>query len=245
MTRKQTQAALRESVEASNALHAAHLDTRDKRRHYEAFVELQLDYFLPQYADLRERPGYDDAIDFVISDLVGPDIAKRDRELEKVVPLMMRMLPEKALAALATAMALNADVLRINLGIADVLGDRVTSGEPVSERDYCAASRQVADFADCERLIATTVEAGLALERIVALPMISPLLRSMRGPARLAGVGDLQAFLEKGLRTFRAVPDVHVFVESLEARMSEVFARVFAADLETLSMQPIPRGRHG
>lgn len=79
----------------------------------------------------------------------------------------------------------------------------------------------------------------MSLERIVAMPMIAPLLKSMRGPARLAGVGDLQAFLEKGLTTFREVDDVHEFLELLERRMATVFQRVFLADVDTLSTSPI------
>lgn len=84
---------------------------------YKTFTALQLGYFLPKYDDLRDHPGYDAAIDFVISDLVGPSIADRDRELERVVPVMSRLLPSKALHALALTMELNARVLRINLEI--------------------------------------------------------------------------------------------------------------------------------
>ena len=239
MTHAQSRKRLRDFVAASNALHRAHLDTPERREAYRDFVDLQLEYFLPMYGDLRDRPGYGPAIDFVISDLVGPGIADRDRELEKVVPVMSRFLPSGALAALATAMELNARILEINLGISEQLAPAIANGEHISERRYCLATREVATFEDFTALIGMTREAGMSLERIVAMPMITPLLKSMRGPARLAGVGDLQAFLEKGLATFRGVEDIHEFLELLEDRMETVFRRVFLEDVEALSGAPI------
>lgn len=239
MTHAESRQRLRAFVKASNELHRAHLDTRAKRASYRAFVDLQLEYFLPMYADLRGRAGYGPAIDFVISDLVGPGIADRDRELEKVVPLMSRLLPGGALAALATAMELNARILEINLGISAQLEDAIAAGEHICERRYCEATRAVSGFDDFVELIGMTREAGLSLERIVALPMIAPLLKSMRGPARLAGVGDLQAFLEKGLTTFKQVDDIHAFLEVLEQRMEDVFRRIFLEDIDALSTAPI------
>lgn len=230
---------LRRFVKLSNDLHREHLDTDPKRQRYGKFVDLQLGYFLPRYDDLRGRPGYGPAIDFIITDLVGPGIADRDRDLEKVVPIMSRTMPAGALAALATAMELNAGILEINLGISERLGNVIDEGAPISERDYCLASREVAGYQDFTRFIAMTREAGLALERIVHLPMIRPLLRTMRGPARLAGVADLQAFLEKGFETFRGVDDVPEFLDIIETRMAAVFHRVFVAEPETLSTTPI------
>ena len=230
---------LRRFVKVSNDLHRAHLDTAPKRQRYGKFVDIQLGYFLPRYDDLRGRPGYGPAIDFIVTDLVGPGIADRDRDLEKVVPIMSRTMPAGALAALATAMELNAGILEINLGVAGQLADAIDAQAPISERDYCLASRKVAGYEDFTRFIAMTREAGLSLERIVQLPMIRPLLRTMRGPARLAGVADLQAFLEKGFETFRDVDDVPEFLEIIETRMAAVFHRVFIADPDTLSTTPI------
>lgn len=230
---------LRRFVKLSNDLHRAHLDTEPKRRRYGKFVDLQLGYFLPRYDDLRGRPGFGPAIDFIITDLVGPGIADRDRDLEKVVPIMSRTMPAGALSALATAMELNAGILEINLGITEKLADVIDADAPLSERGYCLASREVAGYQDFTRFIAMTREAGLSLERIVHLPMIRPLLRTMRGPARIAGVADLQAFLEKGFETFRGLDDVPEFLEIIETRMAAVFHRVFVAAPDTLSTTPI------
>ena len=242
MTQGDDRQRLRRFVAASNELHRAHLDTDAKRDAYSRFVDVQVAYFVPLYADLRERPGYGPAIDFVISDLVGPGIADRDRDLEKVVPIMSRTLPKRALAALATAMELNAGVLKINLDLSQRLTPKIDIAGSVTELEYCLACREVTDYNEYRYLIGLTRDAGLSLERIVGMPMIAPLLRSMRGPARLAGFGDLQEFLEKGFSTFRQVEDVHAFLEVLETRMEQIFERVFNAAESELSTAPIGGG---
>ncbi len=226
----------------SNELHRRYLDDAAALAAYRRFIRLQLAYFLPLYDDLRDRPGYDAAIDFVVSDLTGPGVADRDRELARVVPVMSRLLPGRALDALALAMQLNARVLEINLDIARGLREQMDTGAPVSEYDYCLASRAAADFAECRELVAMTRRAGESLQHIVRVPMIHTTLKAMRLPARLAGVADLQAFLEKGFVTFVQLDDVPVFLDTLEARMTAVFRRVFEAPEHELAHEPIAVG---
>jgi len=53
--------------------------------------------------------------------------------------------------------------------------------------------------------------------------MIGLTLRAMRLPARLAGFGALQKFLETGYKSFNALEDVHQFLDDMTVRMTEVF----------------------
>ena len=236
---KQAAADLRRFIDVSNQLHQQYVGNPAVFRIYERFVELQLGYFLPRYDDLLERPGYSAAVHFVVSDLTGPGIANRDRDLARVEPIMSRFLPAAALDALALAMQLNSRVLAINLEIADRLAALLNSGDEISERTYCMASRHASSFAECQELIAMTRRAGEQLDHFAHLPMIRTLLHSMKLPARLGGVGDLHAFLEKGLDTFVGVPDVHEFLDVMEGRMTDVFYRVFEEDLEVLEDTPL------
>jgi hypothetical protein len=237
-------AALREKIRAANRLHRRYLDDPAFFQLYERFIDVQLAYLLPRYDDLRDEPGYDAAIDFIVSDLLGTGTASRDRDLERVAGIMSRTLPSKALEALVLAMDLNARVLAINVEIATALSSQLQGGDPISEKDYCLASRQAATFAEAETLIAMTRDAGIALDRFAHLPLIRGIAHSMRIPARLAGFSDLQAFLEKGLDTFLGLEDVGEFLDALEDRMTEVFHRVFEADPGILETTPVEERRH-
>jgi len=239
LSRSTSAGRLRHYAALSNELHQEYLANDSSRLSYTNLIALQEAYFLPRYDDLRERPGFDAAIDFVVADLTGTGIAKRDRDLAKVVPLMSRALPERAVAILADAVELNAFVLEINLGIEGELRELLVSGSDVSERDYCVANREVSDLEAFTRIMEMARQAGEALDHVIRLPMIYSLMRGMRIPARLSGFGDFHAFLEKGYRTFMAVDDVPAFLDSVERRMTEIFERVFVAPVGALDHRPI------
>ena len=52
----------------------------------------------------------------------------------------------------------------------------------------------------------------------------------MRGPARAAGLGELQIFLETGFDTFRAMNGAQEFLAIVKRREEELAAALFAAD---------------
>lgn len=232
---RQSAAALRQPIAAANRLHHRYIRDRTFYKVYRQFIDLQLAYFLPLYDDLRDRPGYDAAIDFVVSDLTGTGIANRDRDLERVAGIMARTLPSKAIDAVILAMDLNARILAINIDIASSLRDKLLAGTDISERDYCLASRKATKFSEFRTLITMSRQAGEALDHFAHLPLIRGIAHSMRIPARLAGFGDLQSFLEKGLDTFLGVPDVDEFLDIMEDRMTDIFRRVLEAAAKQLS----------
>ena len=172
---------LREYTGRSNALHDKHLSDPALYEKYTRFVAWQTDYMLPLYDDLRESRNYSAAIDFVVSDLTGIAVSKRDQDIARVVPIMSKMLPEKALRTMAGAMRLNARVLEINLSICRTLYGENADAE-FSEADYCAASRQAASLDECFELVRLTIEVGRSLDQVIRIPMIGPMLRAMRTP---------------------------------------------------------------
>lgn len=231
---------LREYTKRSNAIHDEYLSDPVLNEKYTRFVAWQTDYMLPMYDDLRASRNYSAAIDFVVSDLTGIAVSKRDQDIARVVPIMSKMLPEKALRTMAGAMRLNARVLEINLSICRNLYSE-NSDAAFSEADYCAASRQAASLDECYELIQLTIEVGRSLDQVIRIPMIGPMLRAMRTPARLWGFAAIQKFLEKGYTTFDALEDVDSFLDVVGNRMTEVFTRIFTGPAEYQSGAPPKR----
>src|SRR5688572_29473266 len=61
------------------------------------------------YADLASQSRYAQAIAFFENDLYGgKDFAQRDADLQRVVPILVRMLPARVITTVAQAMELNA-----------------------------------------------------------------------------------------------------------------------------------------
>ena len=52
----------------------------------------------------------------------------------------------------------------------------------------------------------------------------------MHKPAHAAGFGQLQDFLEEGLNAFRALKDVHCFLDTIHEREWASMQKLFAGD---------------
>ena len=218
-------------TERSNAIHQEYLSDPELLTRYEHFVLWQTDYMLPFYEDLRATEHYTAAVDFVVSDLTGLGVCRRDQDIARVVPVMSKMLPHKAVRAMASAMQLNASVLEINLQICRALFEGKSVGAEISETEYRSACKRASSLDECLHLVQLIEDVGHSLDRLIRIPMIGLTLKAMRSPARLAGFAALQDFLQKGYRTFDALEDVDQFLKDITLRMTEVFTEIFTADL--------------
>jgi hypothetical protein len=228
---------LRLYTEKSNAVHAQYLSDPELFRRYERFIDWQVAYSLPFYDEFLHDPETAAAVEFVISDLIGTGVSARDADLARVVPVMVRLLPARALQALASAMELNYRAISINVDICQALASQIDAGTGIAEREYCAAFRQATSLDECQELIRLTIDLGHSLKRLVRSSALGMTLRGMHHPAHAAGFGAMQDFLEKGYTTFHAIDDVDVFLGRFEVRMSEVFARACEEPLENLDSE--------
>ncbi len=218
-----------EQIRRSNALHLEYLDDADRRAHYAELTSWQHDYLLPFFSDLFDYEGYEEAIEFVVSDLSGTGIASRDRDIERAAPIFIRLLPTRALQTLAIGAEMNARVLDINLSICRWLARDGGFPDAITEDIYLPALREVATLDECVRIISILGELGENLDTLVRVPLIGGTLRAMRGPAHAMGYGSLHGFLESGFTTFKAIPDVPVFLDLVLGRATEVFEKAFDA----------------
>lgn len=232
--RETAAAEFRERMQRSNALHASYLSDPALLEEYDRFTEWQMVYLLSFFADLHERPGYGDAIDFTVSDLAGVGISERDKDLERAAPAITTMLPRKALETVAAAAELNARVLEINLGIFRHLLVDGRLPEEISPEAYCIAAREASTLEECLGLVHLAIYLGATLKKLVRVPLLGGMVRAMRGPAHAAGFGALQEFLETGYVTFDAIPDIDHFLGVIEKRMSRVFEIIYTTPLEDL-----------
>lgn len=218
---------LRHYTLRSNQLHERYLNDPELLDRYQRFVTWQLAYMLPFYDDLRQSADTRAAIDFIVSDLAGIGISERDHEIQRVIPAMARMLPAKALRVLAAGMEQNARILEINLAICDAYYANHGIEIAISEKDYCAAAREAVTLTECLGLVQLTRQLGSELDRVIHIPLLGVTLMTMRLPARLAGFGTLQSFLEKGYLTFRSLDNVDQFLDLAEKLMQQLFERIY------------------
>lgn len=179
------------------------------------------------HADLLASPKFNIAATFFLSDLYGPkDFSERDAEMEKVLPIMTSMLPVSGLRTLLLAVEVDALSERFDAEMVAVLGKRLDQ-DGLTTDDYAAAYRQVGDRDGRELQIRLIGETGEALDALAHKTFAGAALKLMHGPAQLAGLGELHAFLERGFNAFRSLRRADEFLETIVQRERELMVSLF------------------
>lgn len=180
------------------------------------------------HRDLLDSTRYGPAARFFLDDLYGPkDFGRRDEEVERIIPLLTRMLPPSALHTIA--MAVELDALSEELDNA-MVGALRASGRmrQIDDDAYAAAYRACDNRTQREEQIHLVGEIGGALARLTRTPLLTGLLRAMRGPAHLAGLAALHEFLERGFGAFKHMGKADEFLRLVIERELALMQAWFA-----------------
>lgn len=188
-----------------------------------------------EYADQRALPRRRQAVEFFLEDVYGArDFGERDAQFSRAIHKLEATLPLGALRALRDAVELQALTLELDLSLAE----RLEPGAAALDEDgYTRANRDTGRRIDRARQVDLAVDIGRRLQHLTALPAIELVLRLAAAPARLAGYGALQGFIERGHAAFRRLgPEAPAFLDAIEARERAFLERqagpVEAAPLE-------------
>lgn len=172
------------------------------------------------YADFTSQERYSAAGDFFLDELYGGlHFRERDQEMERVLPVMVRMLRDDMLLALAEAFELQALSLDFDIQMTAQFLDKGWDQLTLSRYGeiYRACGREDAR----EQQVELIHRLGLDLNSLVRHRLVMMLVRMLRGPAIAAGFGLLQSFLENGLRAFRIMGDGTEFIDTIRLREGE------------------------
>ena len=181
------------------------------------------------YRSLISQERYAAAGDFFLAELYGGlNFRERDQQMERVLPVMVRMLREDMLLALAEAFELQSLSLSLDMDMTAAL--QASGWKELSTSRYGEIYRRCGRPQDRERQIELIGHLGLELNELVHHRLVMFLIRTLRGPARAAGFGLLQTFLEQGLRAFQIMGDGTEFIETIWSNEDKVMQRLFAGD---------------
>lgn len=193
--------------------------------------------FSHTYADLLQSPRYGPASRFFLDELYGPsDFARRDAQFARVVPALVRLFPSELVDTVATLAELHA----LSETLDSLMGEQVQS-EPLAGPAYIAAWQRTDCAPQRQRQIDLTLGVAARLDRFTRRPLLRNSLRLMRGPARAAGLAELQRFLESGFDIFRAMHGVEEFIGIVETRERALASALFSASLADADRDALDR----
>ena len=185
------------------------------------------------HAALLKSTKYGPAATFFLTELYSAaDLTQRDADIERVIKILVKFLPDKALHTLAAALEMDA----LSEYMDGLMAEQLRAAQPsnktlvITEASYRAAYRAMGQFDLRLRQIELTEEIGLALDKLSRLPLLRRLLRMMSGPAQIGGVGSLHAFLERGYAAFAHMGGAQDFINAIVNQEREEHERLARSD---------------
>lgn len=182
--------------------------------------------FTETYADLLRDPQYADACRFFLDDLYGPgDQSVRDAQFARVVPTLCRLFPADVAATVEALARLHAVSEQLDTEMANHV---VVVGPSVTSAAYSLAWNRTGR-PDSRRLqLELLLAVGRSLQLYTQRPMMRQALRTMRVPAKVAGLAQLQRFLERGFIIFGSMATPQKFLACIAEREQQYAERQFA-----------------
>ena len=214
-------ALLRQSTIANPALAQAMSDIK----------QFQSRRFSGTYIDLLESDRYKPAVLFFLAELYNDkDYSERDTQFARIAGALERIFPVPVVQTAVSLAQLHRLTEDLDLAMAQHWLSSANSPEVTR---YVMAWRAVARRTDRNTQLATVMEIGHELGRLTRTPGPHLMLKMMRGPANLAGMGSLHRFLESGFDTFATMAcqdgGVANFLSTVMARETGLIDRLFDA----------------
>jgi len=188
-----------------------------------ALKAYQQQRFARTHAGLLAHPRHGRAARFFLEELYGPqDFTQRDAQFSRIVPALVRLFPADTVATVESLAAVHALSERLDTAMAMHL-----DGAPPARASYVRAWQATGEAAARARQIELVMRIGEALDRHTRSFVLRASLKAMRGPARAAGMGALQSFLEAGFDAFGAMGGAREFLAAIEARETALARRLF------------------
>lgn len=215
------------------ALHDPGREPRNRLRWLKRVQVWQTRRLERSFARFLQDPVLRPAAHFFLSDVYGDrDFTQRDADIAKVMPMMQRLLPSALVATITDGIELGVLTHALDLRMAQALQKLAPRRRSIDEALYAQAYREVGLPRLRARQIRLIDDVGQGLASALRMPGVSMLLKLSRVPARAAGLGELQLFLERGFEAFAGLDDAQAFLADIRNHESTAMARLFAGEAD-------------
>ncbi len=179
------------------------------------------------YDELYQQKKYRSAMDFFTDELYGPnDFTKRDEGIKKVLPLMEKVLSKQTIATFELALQLNTLSYQLDFDLVRELGDI----SDISSEQYAQAYQNCNNLEQRQLQLALIEMLASSLAGIAHRTSIMLVLKLSRKPAKLAGLEELQAILEKGASAFRKIKKIDGFIKPILQGETVIMESLFSGN---------------
>jgi len=165
-----------------------------------AVKQFQARRFAGTYFDLLNSERYRSAALFFLQELYSEkDYSERDTQFARIAGALERLFPEQVVQTAVSLAQLHRLTEELDLAMAQHWLRHDDQAELIR---YIKAWRSVGRRDERNTQLSTVLMVGQELDRLTRTRGLRMMLKMMRKPANLAGMGSLQRFLESGFDTF-------------------------------------------
>jgi hypothetical protein len=188
--------------------------------------------FASTYADLLADPVFAPSARFFLDELYSAqDYSARDAQFARIAGVIERSFPESVVATVLLLAQLHRQTEELDMAMAHQLCNENYSDKPGC---YLGVWRKTGQRSLRHWQLNTVMEVGQTLARLTRKPGLRMLLKVMRRPAELAGLGSLQRLLESGFDNFagmaRKPAVVDTFLSTIKTRETAWIDKLFDSD---------------
>ncbi|MCG8610554.1 MAG: hypothetical protein MI864_08460 [Pseudomonadales bacterium] len=220
-------------------------ESDSKNRQLAILEQWQSQRLQETHADLHADPEYKEGLDFLLDELYAPkDFTQRDNDIDRIFPMMVRLLPDHLLYTVSLLVELNHLTQSLDYQLLDYLPalpeapvDGLDISEYITEEQYAKAYRDCANHPERLHQIQLIANVGDDLNRYVRSKFLSFSLKVTKGAAEMAGVGALHQFLNRGFHAFQRMGDVEKMLAIIIERETHILDQIFQGNPTPFSLE--------
>jgi len=182
------------------------------------------------HRDLYYTSKYQQGLTFLFTELYADnDFSERDRDLERIFPKMIKLLPASILETVSLLVELNMLTQLLDQDLAKMIF--ITQGHAhINEVNYCEAYRLCNNPEKRAYQIHLTSDLGKKLDKYARSQVILFSLKVSRSAAERAGLGALHRFLREGFSAFHSMQDIDFLMTRIACREKDFLQRIVSGE---------------
>ena len=211
---------IRQAIRAVEELRAEAAQSVELSRALHDIKTLQAQRFAATYHDLLNSPAYSGCARFSLTELYSErDYKQRDRQFAKVAGAIAVAFPQPVIATTVDLARLHQITETLDLAMARQWQRDQAPSQAIR---YYRAWHALNCPQQRQWQLDTVLRIGRKLGELTRRRSLRLLLKMMRHPAELAGLSDLQTFLEDGFDRFRQIAKADetliIFLDTIQQR---------------------------
>lgn len=179
------------------------------------------------HEDLYTSPEYTRGLQFLFSDLYSAsDVSGRDRDLERILPKMVKLLPQTVIDTVSGLVELNLITQMLDYHLARAIFKKFKNTS-IDDEIYCQAYRHCNNFEQRSYQIQLTSEVGKNLDRYARSKMLYVSIKLSKTPAEMAGLSALHSFILRGFTAFHSMHNINHLMNTLTERETLILNNIY------------------